>query len=112
MHIEILAEAEQIPANYLVQILNDLKTRGLIQSRRGKQGGYLLTREPREVTLAEIIRAVEGEVLTTSLEPSGQNGEGVAAAWREMDRAMVAKAEEISLAWMMDRSQGGGMYYI
>ena len=46
-HIETLASAEAIPANYLVQILNELRGAGLIVSKRGKQGGYALARSHR-----------------------------------------------------------------
>ena len=48
-HIDELAEAEKIPANYLVQILNELRNAGLIVSKRGKQGGYALARAPERV---------------------------------------------------------------
>ncbi|MEZ5304557.1 MAG: Rrf2 family transcriptional regulator [Verrucomicrobiales bacterium] len=61
--VEELAERERISANYLLQILNELRTAGLVQSRRGKNGGYLLAKEPASITLAEITRAVEGALL-------------------------------------------------
>ena len=54
VHIEELAKAESIPANYLVQILKDLRSGGLIISKRGKQGGYALSREPEKLSLIHI----------------------------------------------------------
>src|SRR5436309_14764966 len=47
MRIEEIAQKEAIPSNYLVQILIELKSKGLIQSRRGKAGGYMLAKSPR-----------------------------------------------------------------
>jgi len=67
-HIEELAEIEAVPANYLVQILSELRNGGLITSRRGKQGGYALARPPEKITLLDIAKVIEGELLeiTTS----------------------------------------------
>lgn len=62
-HIEDLANAEAMPANYLVQILSELRKGGLILSKRGKQSGYALARDPEEVTLYDIVRLIEGDVL-------------------------------------------------
>jgi Rrf2 family protein len=57
---EEIAGAQKIPLNFLLNILTDLKLARIVQSYRGAQGGYRLTRSPETVTLAEIIRAVEG----------------------------------------------------
>ena len=70
-HIDRLAEAEAIPANYLVQILNELRTSGLITSKRGKQGGYALAHEPGKISLAQIIHAVDSELLERSFDTDG-----------------------------------------
>jgi Rrf2 family protein len=55
-----LADAQQIPARFLQNILLQLRRRGLVQSQRGADGGYRLARLPEEITLAEVIRALEG----------------------------------------------------
>jgi Rrf2 family protein len=57
---EQIANAQQIPLNFLLNILGELKLARIVQSHRGSQGGYLLARSPDDVTLAEVIRAVEG----------------------------------------------------
>src|SRR4051812_648737 len=62
-HVENLAEVEAVPANYLAQILSELREGGLITSRRGKSGGYLLARAPEEISLYDIVILVEGDVL-------------------------------------------------
>ena len=62
-HIEELAKLEAVPANYLVQILSELRNVGLITSRRGKQGGYALARPPDRITLYDIVKLIEGDHL-------------------------------------------------
>src|SRR5437763_2723456 len=61
--IERLAQAEAVPANFLAQILLKLRDHGLIASRRGNQGGYSLARAPEEISLYDILVAVEGRCL-------------------------------------------------
>jgi len=55
-----VAEREAIPKRFLEQILLKLKERGLVHSKKGKGGGYLLARSPAKVTLGEVIRLMEG----------------------------------------------------
>ena len=55
-----LAAAQKIPVKFLENILGELKHAGLVQSQRGAEGGYWLSRPADDITLAEIIRAVEG----------------------------------------------------
>jgi Rrf2 family protein len=57
---ERLAEAQDIPLQFLEHILLELKHARLIQARRGAKGGYWLARDPAEITVADVIRAVEG----------------------------------------------------
>lgn len=60
IRIRELAEREQIPVKFLEQILLTLKNAGLLQSRRGAQGGYYLARPPEEITLGQIVRTLDG----------------------------------------------------
>jgi len=57
-----LAQAQEIPLKFLENILLDLKHAGLVQSQRGADGGYWLSLPPEEISLAEVIRAVEGPI--------------------------------------------------
>jgi Rrf2 family protein len=57
-----LAAKERIPKKFLEQILLDLKHRGLLQTRRGRNGGYHLMRPPSEITVGEIVRALDGPI--------------------------------------------------
>ena len=58
--ISDLAERDRIPRKFLEAILLELKRRGVVQSRKGKGGGYFLRRKPAEVTFGEVIRVLEG----------------------------------------------------
>jgi Rrf2 family protein len=58
--ISEIAENERIPRKFLELILLELRNKGILQSRKGKGGGYFLAREPHRVTLGEILRVVEG----------------------------------------------------
>lgn len=55
-----IAEDQSIPRKFLEQILLDLKHHGLVVSRRGKAGGYLLLRKPETITFGEVMRIIEG----------------------------------------------------
>jgi Rrf2 family transcriptional regulator, cysteine metabolism repressor len=67
-----IAEARDIPENYLYQLLITLRKAGLIQSRRGPQGGHMLARTPDRITVSEVIMALEGPI-----EPTVCTQEGV-----------------------------------
>ncbi len=62
VNVASIAEAQAIPPRFLENILNQLKQSGIVESRRGKAGGYLLSRNPRELTMGEVIRLVEGPI--------------------------------------------------
>lgn len=109
--IEELAELEEIPANYLVQILGELRNGGLIESRRGKQGGYLLARRPEEITLREVIGLVQGDVFSAVANPTGASGESVASAWKALQECFEQKASELTVKDLMP-SSNEEMYYI
>jgi Rrf2 family protein len=57
-----IARTQAIPQRFLEAILTQLKQAGFVESRRGKQGGYLLARPPASVTVGDIIRAIEGDI--------------------------------------------------
>jgi len=69
---EALAAAQAIPMRFLENILAELRVHGLVHSRRGSDGGYWLARASSEITLAEIIRAVEGPLATVRGESADE----------------------------------------
>lgn len=62
MLIAEIAEQQKIPKKFLEQILLDLKHRGIVMSKRGKEGGYLLLRPAHEITFGEVLRMIDGPI--------------------------------------------------
>src|SRR3989440_2119045 len=66
VRIQTISEQQNIPKRFLEQILNDLKSAGLVQSKRGVAGGYRLARRPEEISIAAVIRHIEGALAPVS----------------------------------------------
>ena len=91
-----IAEAQEIPLRFLENILGELRHAGLVQSRRGMDGGYWLARPPDDVTLAEIIRAVEGPLASVRGEPPNElSFTGAAKPLRDVWIALRANIRDI-----------------
>lgn len=110
-HIEELARVEAVPANYLVQILTELRNGGLITSRRGKQGGYSLAREPEKITLLDIVEVIEGELLEITTTGAGQSAKHVNAIWRDVRGTFEEKVRSYTLDKLVAKN-ADQMYYI
>ena len=105
---EALAARQGIPVKFLENILSDLRRAGLVASQRGAVGGYRLARPPAEVSVADIIRAVEGplaDVHGTPPEELDYVGSAVALqkVWVATRAALRSILEEVSIA---DIAQG------
>lgn len=80
-----LAENQQIAAPFLAGILGQLRLSGLVRSVRGPEGGYVLARPAKEITIADVIRAIDGPLATLSGQyPDALEYPGAAAALREI----------------------------
>jgi Rrf2 family protein len=66
VHIEEISKRQDIPRKFLEQILLNLKRGGFLISRKGARGGYSLARAPRDITLGEVVRYIEGSVYPIS----------------------------------------------
>ena len=100
---EQLATAQQIPPKFLENILGDLRHAGLVRSQRGADGGYWLQRPADEITLAEIVRAVEGPLATVRGQgPESLDYVGAAAplqkVWIAVRANLRAVLESVTLA--------------
>jgi Rrf2 family protein len=82
---EQLATAQEIPLSYLENILVDLRRGGLVRSLRGQDGGYRLARDASAITIADIIRAVEGPLADVrGVRPEKISFSGSAAGLRDV----------------------------
>jgi Rrf2 family protein len=91
-----IAAAQQIPPNFLENILSDLRNAGLVASRRGADGGYWLARPATEISLADVIRAVDGPLAAVRGQRSEQvSYEGNAASMRDVWVAVRASLRHV-----------------
>ena len=109
--LEALAQREEISASFLVQILNDLRRAGLIESRRGASGGYLLARRPEAITLRQVVDAVDPSLLQCTVAREGESGQAVRMAWDQISSSLQASLDLITLETMASNA-GDAMFYI
>jgi Rrf2 family protein len=113
LRVEDLASGQAVPANYLVQILIELKAQGIAKSVRGKEGGYLLARAPSAITLGDVLRAVHGEVFDTPALSDPNCPLELRRAWQRLKSSVDEAADKINFQHLLD--EGGEkdkMYYI
>jgi Rrf2 family transcriptional regulator, cysteine metabolism repressor len=112
--IKTISEEQNIPKRFLEQILNDLKSAGIVQSRRGIAGGYRLARRPEEITLAVVVRHIEGAIAPVSCvserfyEKCSCPDEArcaIRSVMKEIRQAVVNIAERVTIAELCDRAQ-------
>jgi len=94
-----------------VQILNDLRRAGLVESRRGQAGGYLLARAPESVTLRQVVEAVDPALLQCSVSGDGESGQAVRHGWEQISATLRQALDQITLDALAS-NPGGGMFYI
>jgi Rrf2 family protein len=98
-----IAKSQSIPSNFLENILADLRNAGIVSSRRGAEGGYWLARPADEVSLADVIRAVDGPlanvrgVRSDQLEYEG-SAKALAEVWIAVRASLRSVLEQVSLA--------------
>jgi Rrf2 family protein len=93
---ESVAEAQAIPLRFLENILGELRQHGLVHSRRGPDGGYWLGRDADDITLADVIRAVEGPLATVRGEAAeGLDYPGDADSLKEVWLALRANIRQV-----------------
>lgn len=102
-----IAERRGMPVQFLEQLFTTLRRGGLLQSQRGVKGGYTLARPPEQITILEVVQALDGRLGEEAKEAGGIWAEGVEAlrdVFRSTTIADIARREA--------ESAGTGMYYI
>jgi Rrf2 family protein len=107
-----LAAEQNIPSNYLIQILIELKSQQIVKSVRGKDGGYLLGRPPGEISMADVLRAVHGEVFDSPAINDPQCATELRDAWKKLRETVEGAAVALNFQQLLDASRDGEMYYI
>lgn len=115
-----IAQRQEIPHKYLEQILIFLKRAGLVESKRGAAGGYILTRLPGEISLGQVIRAADGPPVSVACLEDGKACDRLksccfAPVWREVDAAVSSVIDGVTFEELCQRVRleaGGNMFYI
>src|SRR5512143_1397639 len=112
IRIQTISEQQNIPKRFLEQILNDLKSAGVVQSKRGVAGGYRLARRPEEITLAAAVRHLEGALAPVSCVSErfyekcscpDESRCAIRSAMKEIRDAVVKIAERVTIAELCER---------
>jgi Rrf2 family protein len=104
---EKLAEAQDIPLQFLEHILLELKHARLVRARRGARGGYWLAQPPEEITLASVIRAVEGPLANIQDQAPEQtkyagNAAQLSEVWIAVRASLRRVLENVTIADLRD----------
>lgn len=112
--LEEISTEQSIPHPFLVQILLELKRAGLVESRRGAGGGYRLAHHPKDVSLGEVIRLVDGPLLpfkcanNTTSDVNECNHQGncvLTSVWGDVRRAIQHVVDSISFEELARRKE-------
>ena len=106
--VKEIAERTHLPQPYLEQILLSVKGAGLVRSKRGVGGGYVLARPPDDITLADIVDAVEGPQIIMAEHPDHCEGHCILQeVWVGVDEESRRVLEHVTLADLVERTRIG-----
>ena len=116
VRIRDIADSHGIPSRFLVQILLQLKSAGLVNSTRGASGGYQLARDPSEISLGDVMSVVDSQssAIRSYAEHPTKTAQLLLDRWREVARQERELLSEVTFADLVLqlKEQGEGMYYI
>lgn len=112
--IRSISEAQNIPKRFLEMILQDLKSAGIVESKRGLAGGYRLSKPPEQITLAMIIRHIEGplapvpcvsEKFYSKCSCPSEAKCGIRSVMKDVREAIVKILEDVTVAELCARAK-------
>jgi Rrf2 family protein len=113
LQAKLIAQRQEIPARFIEQILQALKQAGIVSSLRGAQGGYSLSQDPANISLADIVQALNGpSVSPVALTNGSSNGHGkplkiqenlLSGIWQKIQSAELAILSSVSLQTLLDQ---------
>ena len=108
--LKSVAERQSLSEHYLEQLIAPLRNAGLVRSIRGAYGGYVLAKEPKDITVGDIIRVLEGPINIVD-----DQDEDLAELWDRVRDAINVVLDGTTLQDLIDKKRNGGetiMYYI
>jgi Rrf2 family protein len=116
VRIRDISEAHGVPSRFLVQILLQLKSAGLVHSTRGAAGGYQLTREPDEISLLDVMTVIDPQLgqVAASASRSTPATRALHRAWKKAAQQERELLAGVTFADLVEQLKGSpeGMYYI
>ena len=114
-----ISEREGISMQYLEQLFRVLREAGLVESVRGAKGGYLLARDPSEISVGDVVRAVEGPIAPVECVDAGEDGECcerqhsclTRQAWLRLRDSMVETLDSITLSELCSPALGARTHH-
>jgi len=114
VRIQAISDEQNIPKRFLEQILNDLKSAGMVRSKRGVAGGYRLAKKPEEITVASVVRHIEGALVPVSCVSEkfyercscpDESRCAIRSVMKEIREAVVKIAERVTVADLCERAR-------
>ena len=113
VNLSDIAERQGISAKYLWQIVNLLKTAGFVRGTRGPKGGYILIRDPADITMLDVLQVLEGPISLVECVDDADFCERMEncvahGVWEEVSQAIRAALRKITLAEILRRHATAG----
>jgi len=106
----VIVEAQKIPPKFLENILAELRHAGLVESQRGADGGYWLTKPASEISVADVMRAVEGPLASVrSQRPEALEYDGVAEPLQKVWVALRASIRDVLESTSLEQLVSGDL---
>lgn len=107
-----IAASQQVPLRFLENILAQLRQGGIVESARGKEGGYFLARRSRDVTVGEVLRLLEGDIASVDCKEAGGNRDCSLQAgcvllpmWLEAHQAMMSVFDSTTFEHLLEQER-------
>lgn len=115
-----IASQQDVPVRYLELLLSQLRRARMVDATRGKNGGYILTKEPAEITIWDVVSIFEGKTLFSREEQPGKangngngNGQIYNQLWREAETRIVDYLKSVKISDLVESiNSGEDMYFI
>lgn len=105
LQVQTISKHQDIPSNFLTHILISLKQIGLVESVRGKAGGYYLTRSPEDINLKDVLTNFGGKGVLCAETHGGARKHVMDTIWQELDQDILRKIESLTLNKICDRAR-------